>query len=74
MHITKLQKEVLMDSGSVRLTVEITLLAKELEYLGYGGFDILPDELIPAILVAIGKAHKGKIRNGKLDKVSTLIP
>jgi hypothetical protein len=65
MKISKLQKEVIHSNPSVRITVEITVEAEDLADFDYSGYDLIPDELIPDILVAVGKTYR--IKKGKLN-------
>lgn len=65
MKITKLQKEAIYGSGLSRITVEITLESSDLANFDYEGLDLLPDEMIPEILISTGKMYIGKIKNGK---------
>lgn len=67
MEITKLEKEVLMDELRVRLTVEITIDMAEVNS-DYKGLDLLSDEKIPDILVAIGRQYSNRIKKGKIRK------
>lgn len=70
MKISKLQKEALLDKKEVRLTVEITIDTTDIDYQG---FDLFPDELIPDVLVAVGRKYSNKIKKGKIkDPCSTI--
>jgi hypothetical protein len=62
MEITKMTKEANLINNEVKLTVEITLSIEDLVEYDYEGFDALPDEAIPDIIVAAAKLHKNKQR------------
>jgi hypothetical protein len=76
MKITKLEKETNYISNTVKIGVEITIDKYGLDILKYvgNGFDYIPDEMIPSILVAVGKVYKGKIKNGKIiEEINSIV-
>ena len=66
MKLTKLQKEIIYEGGICRITTEITINVEDLANFDYGGIDMIPDECIPDILVAVGRMYKGRIKKGKI--------
>jgi len=66
MRITRLEKNAMLNSNTVRLSLDIQLTSAELEMIDYGGFDLFPDELIADLLVAVGKKYQGKIKKGRI--------
>lgn len=76
MRISKLEKEVLFEKGEVRLSVEILVSRGELTSLKYDGFDMLPDEAIPDILLAISRRYARRIGRGRInqEKAGSILP
>lgn len=75
MEITKLEKCANYNCDKLTITVEITIPSADLIDFDYTGLDMLPDESIPDLLVALGRMYKGKIKNGKIakEKVASIL-
>lgn len=74
MKISKLKKEANYIQDKVKITVEIEIPNQSLRNYGYKGLDMISDEVIPDILIAIGRMYSGRIRNGRIirEKVGRL--
>ena len=74
MRITKLEKEINYLNDTAKITVEITIEKEGLDLLKYHGLDMLPDGMIPSVLIAVGSMYRGRIKDGKIkEKVSSIV-
>lgn len=74
MKITKLEKEINYLNDTAKINVEITIEKEGLDLLKYHGLDMIPDDMIPSILVAVGSMYRGRIKNGQIkEKVSSIV-
>ncbi len=62
MDISKMEKEVNFNTNEVKITVVIKVDHSDMQHFDYEGFDMLPDEAIPDLLIAAAKIHKNKMR------------
>lgn len=76
MKITKLEKTCIYGSGLCRISLDIEIDMSDFAHFDYEGLDMIPDDIIPDILTAIGRMYKGKIKKGKIlrEKIGSLIP
>jgi hypothetical protein len=74
MEISKLEKEINFMNNTAKISVEITIEKEALELLKYHGLDMIPDDMIPSVLVAVGSMYKGRIKNGKIkERINSLV-
>lgn len=57
-----MEKEVNLKEHEVKITVVMKIGSEELQLYDYEGFDLLPDESLPDLLIAAAKLHKNKQR------------
>lgn len=69
MRISNIKKEASYNSFECRITIEITISAEDLAQFDYTGFDMLPDEVIPDMLLALGRMYKNRIKQGKIKQI-----
>ena len=67
MEITKLIKTINLQADKLTLNIEIEIPISDLENFDYYGLDMIPDEMIPDVLLTVSRMYTTK--NGKLKKV-----
>ena len=67
MEITKLIKTINLQADKLTLNIEIEIPKSDLENFDYYGLDMIPDEMIPDVLLTVSRMYTTK--NGKLKKV-----
>lgn len=75
MEITKLEKQANYLLNQCKITVEITIPSTDLVMFDYQGIDMIPDEVIPDILTAVGRMYSRKIKHGRIlkERVGSII-
>jgi hypothetical protein len=76
MIITTLEKRTDYETNKVTFKVEIEINDADKNFFwDHQGYDMIPDDLIPDILVAVGRMYKGKIKDGRIlkEKVGSII-
>lgn len=75
MEVIKMEKTVNYGENKVNITVDIELDAQDFAVFDYSGFDLIPDEHIPDVLIAVGRIYKNRIKKGKIlaDAVRSLV-
>lgn len=75
MDLISLTKEVKLEQRKVILEFTIELDVNDFAMYDYQGFDLIDDEMIPDILLAISRRYKNKIKKGRIlrEKVGSII-